>query len=165
MKVRARSASARPPTRALSVKVIDPVGRSRPKVPSPLGGESWQAPSEEERGRLARLVTRVFQRWGLQEATQLQLIGLHPSSRGTLREYRDGKALPASRDLIDRAGNLLAIHQSLRLLFPDNPEIVYAWIAAPNRDFGDQSPLAVMLRDGIRGVLNVRGYLDDWRSR
>jgi hypothetical protein len=130
-----------------------------------MGAEGWEAPGEDERARLARLATHLFERWGLQEAVQLQLLGLHPSSRGTLREYRDGKALLASRDLIDRVGNLLAIHQSLRLLFPDNPEIVYGWIAAPNRDFGDQSPLAVMLRDGIRGVLHVRGYLDDWRSR
>ena len=128
------------------------------------GENEWRAPSTEERGRLAGMVTRLFEHWQLPEAQQLQLLGLHPTSRGTLREYRLGKPLPTTRDVLDRVGNLLAMHQSLRLLFPENRDVVAYWISAVNRDFGDRSPLAVMLHDGIRGLLNVRGYLDEWRA-
>ena len=114
--------------------------------------------------RLAGIVTRLFEHWQLPEAQQLQLLGLHPTSRRTLREYRLGKPLPTTRDVLDRVGTLLAMHQSLRLLFPENRDVVDNWISARNRDFGDRSPLAVMLQDGIRGLLNVRGYLDEWRA-
>ncbi len=121
--------------------------------------------SEAGRTSLARLVTRLFEHWGLTLDVQAQLLGLSPSTRSTVNRYRKGTPLALNRDLIDRAGHLLGIHQALRILFPQNPELVYRWPVTPNRAFEGRSPVHLMLERGFEGVLMVRHYLDHQRGR
>jgi hypothetical protein len=83
----------------------------------------------------------------------------------TINRYRKGEPLADSRDLMDRVKNLLAIHRSLRILFPGNRDLVYKWINLPNMNFTGKSPLAVMRDEGFLGLLMVRRYLDFERGR
>ena len=80
--------------------------------------------TRDERVVLAKAITRLFERWQLTAADQLMLLGLNESNRIALQRYARGEALAANRDLLERAGHLLGIHKSLKLLYPHNEEIV-----------------------------------------
>ncbi len=121
--------------------------------------------SRENRGRLARLVVALFDRWGLSTADQAALLGLSPGSRATLARYRRGEPLADQADLISRAGHLLGIHKALRILFPHDRDLAYRWVTTPNRRFDHHTPLEIMRRYGYEGILAVRRYLDFERGR
>ncbi len=121
--------------------------------------------SREGRTALARMVMELFRHWQLSTQDQMALLGLTEGSRMTLARYRKGAPLADNRDLLDRVANLLAIHRSLRILFPRNRDLAYRWPTTPNRAFDGDSPVAVIRRDGFLGLLSVRRYLDHERGR
>ena len=118
----------------------------------------------DERKKLAKMVTRLFELWNLSTADQLELLGLSRTSRSQLSKYRKGGALPSSRDMLDRIGWLLSIHKSLRLLYPRNENIRYTWINRQNKIFNEQKPLDVMKNQGLIGIASVARYLDFLRG-
>ncbi|MCC7548043.1 MAG: DUF2384 domain-containing protein [Burkholderiales bacterium] len=115
--------------------------------------------TREARERLARMVTQLFELWRLSVAEQAALLGLSADNRSTLARYRKGDPLADSRDLLDRAGHLLGIHKSLRILFPHDRDLAYRWMSTPNRRFGAR-PVDVVVQHGFEGLLAVRRYLD-----
>lgn len=121
--------------------------------------------TEASRADLAQLVMRLFDRWQLDGSAQLNLLGLSATSRAMLSRYRRGSALPATRDMLDRIGWLLAIHKALRLLYPQNEELRYSWISRRHAAFGQRTPLEVMMEDGLLGIARVARYLDWQRGR
>ena len=118
----------------------------------------------EERKKLAKMVTRLFELWGLSTADQLELLGLSRTSRSQLIKYRKGGALPSSRDMLDRIGWLLSIHKNLRLLYPQNATIRYSWVNRRNQVLNAQRPLDLMKENGLIGIANVARYLDFLRG-
>ena len=116
------------------------------------------------RGRLAVMVTRLLEHWKLTATEQAAVLGLSAASRSTLARYRSGEPLADSRDLLDRAGHLLGIHKSLRLLFPHDRDLAYRWMTQPNRRLGAR-PVDVVIEHGFEGLLAVRRYLDFQRGR
>ena len=122
------------------------------------------ASRREARSRLAAMVTRLLDRWQLSAVEQAELLGLSPGSRSTLARYRGGEPLADSRDLLDRAGHLLGIHKSLRLLFPHDRDLAYRWMTQPNRRLGGR-PVDVVIAHGFEGLLAVRRFLDFQRGQ
>lgn len=115
---------------------------------------------EQDRGALARMVTRLFEHWRLGSEDQLAMLGLSTSNRAALSRYRKGEPLAASRDLLERVGHLLAIHKSLRLIFPQDRDLAYGWMTQRNRAFEGMTPVEAIREWGFTGVLMVRAYLD-----
>jgi hypothetical protein len=120
--------------------------------------------SSEERVRLAKMVTRLFEHWKLDPATAAALLGLSEKSRTAINRYRKGGALPDSRDLLDRVGNLFGIHKTLRLLYPHNRDLVYRWPTARNQKLDNHTPVEIMVEQGLPGIVAIRGYLDFLRG-
>ena len=120
--------------------------------------------NSDSRSKLALMVTRLFELWNLSTADQLELLGLSRTSRAQISKYRNGGAVPSSRDMLDRIGWLLSIHKSLRLLYPRNENIRYTWIKRRNRVLDDQRPLDIMKYQGLIGVARVARYLDFLRG-
>ncbi len=120
--------------------------------------------SRPARGRLAVMLTRLLEHWGLTAAEQAEVLGLSAGSRSTLGRYRSGEPLADNRDLLDRAGHLLGIHKSLRLLFPHDRDLAYRWMTQPNLRLGGR-PVDLVLEHGFEGLLAVRRYLDFERGR
>ena len=118
----------------------------------------------EERKKMAKMVTRLFELWGLSTADQLELLGLSRTSRSQLIKYRKGGALPSSRDMLDRIGWLLSIHKNLRLLYPRNENIRYTWVNRKNTMLNKQRPLDVMKEKGLIGIASIARYLDSVRG-
>ena len=121
--------------------------------------------TETSRADLARLIMRLFDRWQLDTAAQLNLLGLSPTSRAMLGRYRRSTAYPATRDVLDRIGWLLAIHKALRLLYPYNEALRYDWVKRRHEAFGHRAPLEVMMEDGLIGIAKAARYLDWQRGR
>ena len=120
--------------------------------------------SRDSRSRLATMVTQLLEHWDLPAAQQAGVLGLSAGSRSTLGRYRGGEPLADNRDLLDRAGHLLGIHKSLRLLFPHDRDLAYRWMTQPNRRLGAR-PVDVILEHGFEGLLAVRRYLDFQRGQ
>ena len=120
--------------------------------------------NSDARRKLALMVTRLFEHWNLPAADQLELLGLSRTSRAQISRYRNGGAVPSSRDMLDRIGWLLSIHKSLRLLYPRNENIRYTWVKRRNRILDDQRPLEIMKYQGLIGIARVARYLDFLRG-
>ncbi|MBE0603762.1 MAG: DUF2384 domain-containing protein [Deltaproteobacteria bacterium] len=119
----------------------------------------------ESRQLLAKTMIRLFQRWKLGTADQLNLLGLSETSRSMLSKYARGEALSSTRDMQDRVGWLLSVHKALRLLYPRDEEMRYSWVSRRNAAFDNRMPLEVMKEQGIIGIARVSRYLDFYRGR
>lgn len=116
--------------------------------------------SEEGHQALARMVIRLFDHWDLPLETHADLLGLSAAAYATLNRYREGHPLADDRDLLERVAHLLGIHKNLRSLFPHNRELVYRWPTTCNSDFGNCTPVDVVVERGLEGILRVRRNLD-----
>ncbi len=121
--------------------------------------------SPEYRASLAKMIMNLFEHWGLKTEDQAFLLGLSPKARTSLARYRKGKPFADNQDLLDRAGHLLGIHKSLRLIFPHNRELAYHWVTQPNKRFDNKAPLDIMKEHRFEGLLAIRRYLDFERGR
>ncbi|MDH3378264.1 MAG: MbcA/ParS/Xre antitoxin family protein [Gammaproteobacteria bacterium] len=117
------------------------------------------------RQSLARMVINLFDHWKLPPDERLILLGLNPESRTSLKRYRKGDPLSDNRDLLDRVSHLLAIHKSLRIIFPQNRELAYKWMSSRNNNFQQITPVEAIKQYGFTGLLMVRSYLDRERGR
>lgn len=122
-------------------------------------------PEQADRAALARVVCGLFDHWGLTQREAAGLLGLSTANRSTLAGYRRGKPLAPNRDLLDRVGHLLGIHKSLRILFPHDRALAYAWPKTPNTRLDGATPVEHMLEHGFMGVVSVRHLLDVERGR
>lgn len=138
------------------------IGKARPNSDSATRADVH---ARDSRARLAKLVVALFEHWQLGPADQAAMLGLSPGSRSTLARYKRGEPLADSADLLARAGHLLGIHKSLRIIFPHDRDLAYRWIAVPNRRFSGMAPLDVIRQYGYEGILAVRRYLDFERGR
>lgn len=110
-------------------------------------------------------VTRVafvlLQKWALSPEQQLTLLGIEAADVPHLPRYRTGeRPLPSASEALHRAGHLLAIHRSLRLLFPENEGLRFSWVRRRNRAFGGRAPIDIMIEEGRRGMVRVSALLD-----
>ncbi len=121
--------------------------------------------SVEYRTSLAKMIMNLFDLWELGNEDQAALLGLSTKGRMSLSRYRKGSPFADNQDLLDRAGHLLGIHKSLRLIFPHNKNLAYRWISQPNKRFENKSPLAIMKERRFEGLLAIRRYLDFERGR
>lgn len=120
--------------------------------------------SEADRGAVAKMLMKLFEHWQLTTEEQLSMLGLAQDNRSALSRYRKGVPIAASRDMVERAGHLLGIHKNLRLLFPHNRDLAYAWMRSRNRAFDGLTPAQTISEYGFAGLLMVRAYLDRARG-
>ena len=130
-----------------------------------LAPEPLDLHRRDQRQALARLVMNLLDHWKLPGEDQLVLLGLNPESRVSLKRYREGGPLSDNRDLLDRVGHLLAIHKSLRIIFPQNIDLAYRWMSTRNKNFKNMTPVEVVKHYGFTGLVMVRSYLDRERGR
>jgi len=117
------------------------------------------------RKSLAKSIMNLFDLWNLKNEDQASLLGLSMGVRTSLSRYRKGHPFADNQDLLDRAGHLLGIHKSLRLIFPHNKELAYRWVTQPNKRFENKSPLDIMKERRFEGLLAIRRFLDFERGR
>lgn len=119
---------------------------------------------EPDRGAIAKMLMKLFELWAVGTEDQLDMLGLARDNRAALTRYRKGAPIAASRDAMERAGHLLAIHKNLRLLFPHNRDLAYRWMSTRNKAFDGRTPIEAIREFGFAGLLMVRAYLDRMRG-
>lgn len=112
-----------------------------------------------DRAALAGLVTRLFAHWQLDSADQAAMIGLPGNEGSTLGRFQAGDYSDVAGELRVRIGHLLGIHQSLRQLFPTNPQLAYGWMTSANAAFSGRTPADLVKELGVGGLVVVRLYL------
>lgn len=118
-----------------------------------------------DRKAIAGMLMKLFDHWKLSTEEQLDALGFSVTNRAALARYRRGEAISGSRDTLERAGHLLGIHKNLRLLFPADRDLAYAWMKTRNRAFDNRSPIEVIREFGFAGLLMVLAYLDRARGQ
>jgi hypothetical protein len=129
-----------------------------------LAAEAVKA-GDIDRKAVAGMLMALFDHWDLTTEEQLDALGFSTKNRALLARYRRGESIAASRDTMERAGHLLGIHKNLRLLFPHNRELAYAWMKTRNRAFENRTPVEVIREFGFAGLLMVLAYLDRARGQ
>lgn len=112
-----------------------------------------------DRSKITPMLLKMFELWGLTAEEKLAALGLSKNNGSALSRYKRGGAISGSRDMLYRAGNLLAIHKNLRLLFPKNPELAYKWMKTKNKALHGNTPIDTIVEMGLPGLMYVRGYL------
>jgi hypothetical protein len=99
--------------------------------------------------------------WALRREEQIVLLG-GPSTR-TYYRWKAGDVSALPRDTLERISVLLGVYKALHILLPV-AERANAWIKRPNKAFGGESALEVMLKGRVDHLYAVRRYLDAWRG-
>jgi len=98
----------------------------------------------------------------LTQAEAGMLLGISEKNRGRLGELEDKKEIPD--ESLMRVSQLLGIHKSLRIIYPENREIVYGWIKTPLPELGERSPLQYIRDHGPAfrdfALADLRGRMD-----
>lgn len=121
--------------------------------------------ADVDRTRVGPMLMKLFSHWRISTGDQISLLGLPKDNRAALNQYRNGQLLSKDRDKLERAGMLLGIHKSLRLLFPHSRELAYGWMTRANQAFNGASPVELINEQGMAGLYTVRAYLDGQRLR
>ena len=115
--------------------------------------------------RLTKLIMKLFSLWKLTYEEQAVLLGLSSGSHASIHRYKRGESfIRLNQDTYDRIRFLLGIHKTLRILFPENLALAYAWIKSPNAQFNDHTPLSVAIQRGFLGVVSVYDYLESVKT-
>lgn len=117
--------------------------------------------ASDDRRNLGRVVVALLKKWKLTEEQQLALLGIDTHDGAALLECEIGlQPLPGGPDVVRRAAQLIAIHRLIRLLFPENEDLRFSWVARRNQAFGGSTPIDIMLRSGDDGIARVREVLE-----
>jgi hypothetical protein len=119
--------------------------------------------TEGDRRDLAQVVTLLLAAWDLPPEVQVELLGLRPTAKARLADYKAGAPLPAVGETAARASALMAIHQALGLIFRADPDQRYGWVHRPTPLLGGaptyRTPLGVML-SGLAGIRTVEWIVE-----
>ena len=118
--------------------------------------------SDDQRREFTRAVMSFLDTWKLSSEQTVKLLNLPDSVRTRhLAHFRSGmKALPEGKEVWSSVDHLIGICDALRTTFPFSDEMRLSWIRKPHRRFQQQTPLAVMLNEGVSGLLKVRIDID-----
>ncbi len=116
--------------------------------------------THEERLRLAQMMMELLDHWGVPPRHRLVLLGLEGAPVRTVKRLGESTPLPQDPEVMERVGHLLGIADALRTMFPRNVYMGARWLSRPNRRFQQRPPLAVMVEEGLSGLIAVRSDLD-----
>ncbi|KPK51776.1 MAG: hypothetical protein AMS22_10325 [Thiotrichales bacterium SG8_50] len=122
--------------------------------------------SHDERVQISELIMDILDNWQVPAADQVALLGLPAETRPrSLKRYHEGTPLPEDPAIWERISHLAGIADALRTSYPRNLRMASVWLSRSNSRFGDRTPLAAMLEDGLIGINAVHMHLDcsyDW---
>jgi uncharacterized protein (DUF2384 family) len=117
--------------------------------------------SLQDRVALTHVVMHLLDEWGVPPEGQIAVLGLPAGTKPrALRRYREETPLPDDAAVNERIEHLLGIADALRTTFPRNGHMGPRWMNRPHRRFQQRSPVAILVEDGLQGLIAVRSDLD-----
>jgi hypothetical protein len=112
------------------------------------------------------LVMTLLNDWHIPLKEQILVLGL-PEKTPTRYLKKFGKEIPLPDELHinECIEHIVGIADALRTTYPHNAEMGSHWMRASNRHLNKKSPVAVLIEDGLDGIINVRSVIDcsfDW---
>lgn len=124
--------------------------------------------NHDEQVNLTQRIITMLDDWRLTSSEKLTLLGLPEGTRSrSLQKYQQGTPLPFDETVRKHVEHLLGIGHSLRLANPRNTAAGSLWLKRPHRRFDNRTPVAVMLAEGLAGIVDIRKEVDcsfDWFS-
>jgi len=120
---------------------------------------------ESMRSALGKAFWSIASHYGLTQKEQAVLLGIK-LNKARLSDHRSLKTIPDDPDKALRVSHLVGIHKNLRILFPNNREVVYRWFKTPRPEFGGASAMDFIEEGGIESLPRlaaVRRLLDSIR--
>lgn len=120
--------------------------------------------TEQQRLELAQTVIEFLDAWQVRPKEQIMLLGLGAQTQGrgrALARYRRGTPLPDDEQVLRRASDLVAIGRALLTVFPHSAPSASLWVTTPHPNFGNRTPLDVMLDDHEHGIDRILLSLDN----
>ncbi len=123
--------------------------------------------SKEDHLSLTKMIMKILESWGLNPRQQHSFLAFSSKVpvRG-MRRFHEDRAFPDEEELNQRVEHIVGIHHALHTTYPHNPAMGPLWIKTSNKRFNNQSPIKLMLDEGIAGVERIRAHLDcayDWQ--
>ena len=117
--------------------------------------------TDEEFLYITNTVMQVLDSWNLTTEQTVQVLGLSSQTKKRqLDKYRTLKAFPKDEAIIIRLSHVVGISDALRTTFPRNINMSEKWMKTQHRRFNNETPLSVILEQGIDGLCKVRAELD-----
>ena len=117
--------------------------------------------TEEEFMYITKTVMNVLDSWNLTTEQTVQVLGLSSQTKKRqLDKYRTLKAFKKDDLIIRRLSHVVGISDALRTTFPRNVNMSEKWMKTEHRRFDNETPLSVILEEGINGLCKVRAELD-----
>jgi hypothetical protein len=120
-----------------------------------------QQNSEDRRVQLTNTIMSLLDSWGTNAEEKIALLGLPVDMRTRkLERYRQSEPFPDTDEVNEHLEHLVGIADALRTSFPRNIEMCSLWLKKPHRRFANDTPMHIMVRDGLKGLIRVRSHLD-----
>jgi hypothetical protein len=117
--------------------------------------------SQEDRVNLTRTIISLLESWGIGASEQIAILALPAEvSPRNMRRFQVDTPFPDDPDVLERVEHLIGIADALRTTFPRNPQMGPLWMHRRNKHFRRRTPVALMIEDGLDGVIAVRTHLD-----
>lgn len=116
---------------------------------------------QEDRVYLTRTIISLLESWGIGVSEQIAILALPAEvSPRNMRLFQMDTPFPDDPDVMERIEHLIGIADALRTTFPRNPQMGPLWMHRRNKHFRRRTPVALMIEDGLDGVIAVRTHLD-----
>jgi hypothetical protein len=115
-----------------------------------------QLEDPEARKALVEAIFALFERWHVHELNQARLLGIDSVS-----DIKNNKFPDDASQVLENIGQLLAIDRALLKFFPYEPTARDQWIFVPQPKLENETPLTIMLEQGIEGIRKVRELLEE----
>lgn len=117
--------------------------------------------SPEDRLSLTRSIMGLLESWGIGSSEQIAILALPDETTvRNMRRFQMDTPFPDLPDVMERIEHLVGIADALRTTFPRNPQMGPLWMHRRNKHFRRRTPVAIMIEDGLAGVIAVRTHLD-----
>ena len=117
--------------------------------------------TDEEFLYITNTVMKVLDSWNLTTEQTVQVLGLSSKTKKRqLDKYRTLKAFPKEDLIVKRLSHVVGISDALRTTFPRNVNMSEKWMKTQHRRFNNETPLSIILEQGIDGLCRVRAELD-----
>lgn len=116
----------------------------------------------EEMRSLTQMVIDYLDSWKLSPEEMIAILGLPSSTKSRhLQQYRSmDKSLPQDETSLKRIDHIVGIADALRTTFPFSDQMRVMWLRKPHRRFNKNTPLSVILSEGVNGLMRVRIEVD-----
>lgn len=111
---------------------------------------------------LTTAVLNHLEEWKVSDHEIMNMLGLDGKVKTRhLASMRKGdRALPDDQEVMLRVEHIIGIADALRTSFPFSREMRSMWLYKAHRRFQRRAPLAVILSEGLEGLLKVRIEVD-----